>query len=268
MSGSDQLRAEDLPDFERVVRQALDRPDIADAIRSRAGAVTADQLRTRILQASDAITVEAAVEYRAYLRLRTAAARPDAAVESETVDRNRAGLGRGLTAALAVLVPGLASMAAAIFVLLGYLLRLAHSHPRLADELITSGWIAAVIAVVPALAGLSWLLVAAARNRSSSDGNGHPSEEGGEVARARDAWQRALLERGMVPFLQARLQQPRPTDGSDRAAPPKPPPAANRADGAAGDAGPRLRQGSTEPDHASPDFGSPGSTALRSPGAE
>ncbi|MEU0845207.1 hypothetical protein ABZ370_37870 [Streptomyces sp. NPDC005962] len=216
MTGHDQLRAEDVPDFERVVRRALRSPDAARAIQKSTGDITTEQLLAQALRASDDITAAAAAEYRAYLRLRTD--RPGSPAVREPVEGAGTGRGRGVLAALGVLVPGLASMAAAIFLALGYVLRFIHSLPRLADELIVAGWIAAVVAAVSTLAGLSWMLAAAARNRPTTR-HGHPPGDAEKVARARDAWQRALLERGVLPFLETRLRQPQPAHGPGHAAP-------------------------------------------------
>ncbi|MEK8174202.1 hypothetical protein NKH77_50145 [Streptomyces sp. M19] len=76
------------------------------------------------------------------------------------------------------MVSGLAGTAAVVFVLLGYALRLAHAQARLADELLTAGWIAAIGAVVPALAGLGAMLAAAARNRSAHPDGSVPGRTG------------------------------------------------------------------------------------------
>ncbi|MEK8174201.1 hypothetical protein NKH77_50140 [Streptomyces sp. M19] len=78
-----------------MLRRALESPEISDGIGRHAGAVTVEDLRAQALQASSAIAADASAEYRAYLRLREAAA-----TASRTV-RSQAGPGEGRAQAVA-----------------------------------------------------------------------------------------------------------------------------------------------------------------------
>jgi hypothetical protein len=120
---------------------------------------------------------------------------------------------RGLLPALAVLAPVLAAAATAVFLLLGHLLGLGPSGRELGDALLTAGQTATVITAVTTAGGVLWLLVTAARHRATAPGPNHPTAPSGGApgaAEAREAWRRALLERGILPFLRARLRQAQP----------------------------------------------------------
>ncbi|MEU9318268.1 hypothetical protein [Streptomyces sp. NPDC048295] len=203
MSRSDRLRAEDRRDFERVLDQALKSPQ-ASAVARRTGATeNIEQLRTRALREHGAIMAAALPEYRHYRQVRTQAAR-QAEPPSGSVGKNRRGAGRGLLGAVGFLVPVLAAMAAVVFLVFGYGLRLAGDGPGLADGLVTAGWIAGALAGLATLAGLVGMLVAAARNRAAAYAD-HVREADPTVETARQAWHQALLERGMLPHLHNRL---------------------------------------------------------------
>lgn len=217
----------DQADFESVLRQALNTPGIRAALQHPARPVTATQLRARALAAAGAIAAEAATEYAALLQLR-AAARPPA----PTTGMNG---GRGLLAALAVLTPLLSASAATIFLLLGHVFLLVGTQESLAEALIGAGWTAAAVAAVAALAAAAALLTTAARHRAASH---VPRAQA--AAHARKVWQRALLERGLLPFLYRQLELPAP-----QALPPSRAPQ------------PRARPGYSSPDYASPDFTGP-----------
>ncbi|RLV08603.1 hypothetical protein CTZ27_07390 [Streptomyces griseocarneus] len=211
MDSLDHLRVEDTPDFEYVVQQALHFPEIRDAVRGSEAAkapVSAEQLRSMALRARAEIAATAADEYRAYLRHRTAVAAQEPA---STPDAEASGPGAGgLLGALGVLVPTLAAVAAAAFLLLGYGLRLTGTQEHLADGLVTAGWTTAVIAVVAAAVSIGALLLTAVRQRPAREEDGEPPEEPEtEVSRSRRVWQQALLERGVLPFLHSALRETR-----------------------------------------------------------
>ncbi|GAA0357445.1 hypothetical protein [Streptomyces blastmyceticus] len=206
MDSLDHLRVEDTPDFEHVVQQALHFPEIRDAVRGGTAPVSAEQLRTMALRARAEIAATAADEYRAYLRTRTTA--PQDPPPPAPGGRSVPGFGGGLLGALGVLVPTLAAVAAAAFLLLGYGLRLTGTQEHLADGLVTAGWTTAVVAATTAAAAAAALLVSAVRQRSAPDDEAQPEAETA-VARSRQAWQQALLERGVLPFLHSALQEPR-----------------------------------------------------------
>ncbi|WP_335938139.1 hypothetical protein [Streptomyces sp. PTD5-9] len=196
MDQQDFLRAEDLPAYERVLDRALGSPVVQEGRRRTPGALNNEQLRTRALAARAAIAGSAASEYRAYRRLLDAPGRPGPA---RSAVRREPGVGattRGSALhAVAVLVPGLSATAAVVFGLIGLVLGAVDSHSHLAEVMLVAGLVAAGVAVVTLLAGLVGLLVVAARNRSAQDGGDT------EADRARGAWEAALLEHGMLPFL-------------------------------------------------------------------
>jgi hypothetical protein len=230
MNEPGRLEAADRADFEHTLREALGAPDIRKALQQPSAQVTAEQLRARALTAADTIAAEAATEYAALLRLRTAAApartgRPPAP----------ATVGNGLVAALAVLTPVLSAAAAAIFLLLGYGFQLAGAQQPLAIALIRAGWIAGAVAVLAAAAASTGLVITAARQRATSR---HPQPDTASLTQAHAAWRQALLERGLLPFLHRQLHQP-PT--------PAPQPRPTSLPG----------QRRTRPGYSSPDFTGP-----------
>ncbi|MFF8021276.1 hypothetical protein ACFZDJ_09115 [Streptomyces sp. NPDC007896] len=189
--------------FERVLDQALNSRRISDALERSAGTLNREQLRTRALRERTAIAAVAAVEYRAYTESKALAA-------EQTGERDSNGNGNtgggGLLPVLAVFVPSLSAVAAAVFLVSGLALRAFGGRPYIGAGLLTAGFVAAAVAVGGAVADLACLLVAAAHNRSAVD-DGAPAGEDAEVKRAREAWQLALRERGMMPFLLARLDE-------------------------------------------------------------
>ncbi|MFE7567934.1 hypothetical protein ACFU76_13340 [Streptomyces sp. NPDC057539] len=254
MHASDRHEAADRADFEQVLRLALGTPEIRESLR-RAGVRTdVERLRSQALAATETISAAAAAEYTVYLRLRDATGHstahlPGRPQQPQQVDVSKDG--RGLLAALAVLAPVLSVMAATIFLLIGYALRLADSQQPLADALVGTGWLTAALAVLAALIAAAALVVTAVRHRSAP--GGHPHQHAPAVIEARAAWHQALLERGMLPFLRRRLHLPAPTPAPDADAQPTPPRPAAR------DPLPKRRTqlGYTSPDFASPDFTGP-----------
>ena len=114
--------------------------------------------------------------------------------------RGRGGSGAGLGAVIAVLTPLLAGAAALIFLLIGYSVDAVHPQPAIASPLRTAGWFFAAVTAASILLGGIGLLLTALRDGSTAI---HDSPDGmpPEVARAREAWRQALLERGLLPFL-------------------------------------------------------------------
>ena len=220
------LLEQDRGEFEQVLRQALASTPFQEALRRADGDVEVEQLHACAMQASGQINAAATAEYRTYLQLR-AAARTDAPGE-QIADVVHVKGGRWqLGAALAVLVPILGGIAAALFLLLGYGLRLTGATPDLADTLVTTGWIAAGVAALVMLMGIIVLLAKAAGNRSTQ--SRAPGSDA-VVEQARDAWQRALLERGVLPFLDSRLRQEQAPDHAATAPHPTFSESANRTD--------------------------------------
>ncbi|WP_159046370.1 hypothetical protein [Streptomyces sp. MMG1121] len=190
--------------FERALDKALNSQQVKDAL-DRSAALDREQLRTRALRARAAITGAAAVEYRAFLEVRAAAATSG---RDDEVGLHRTGArgGGGLLPLLAVLVPGVAAAAAAALLVSGYGLRAFGGRLHVADGLITAGVIAAVVTAGVLIGDLVHVLVAAARNRSDdpADPQDGPAQD---LPRAREEWELALLERGVIPFLLGRLEE-------------------------------------------------------------
>ncbi|POX52067.1 hypothetical protein [Streptomyces sp. Ru72] len=180
--------------FEQMVDRALGHPGIGAAIGATCAEPAREQLRARALEARDRLVSIAADEYHHYLALRAAAAdrdRPEGAGDDRTQRR--------LLPALAVLVPSLGAAATGVFLLCGFGLRAFAVRPHIGDGLVMSGVIAAVVTAGAALGDLAWLLAARARTRR--DDGGDPTDRDPRVRRAREIWERALLERAIVPFL-------------------------------------------------------------------
>ncbi|MFF2809806.1 hypothetical protein ACFVT2_22080 [Streptomyces sp. NPDC058000] len=271
MHQNDRLQAPDAAAFERTVDQALNSPEIRAALSHTVGSLNAEQLRSAAFGARDALAATAAAEYRELVRLRADAAGDTRPVPSPpaTGTTSRSG---GVLPALGVLVPGLAATAAAVFLLFGFGLRAVATSSRLADELIAAGWTSAGVAGVATLTGLSWMLVAASRNRAAADAQS-PDEGDPAAARAHDAWQLALLERGIMPFLLGRIDGAA-GGGRPGGRPALPRPATAGVAGGGGEARPAAADGPgfsspdfAGPDFSSPDFGRPGFSGPSAPGA-
>ncbi|GAA1151325.1 membrane protein [Streptomyces hebeiensis] len=274
MNSAPHLQSEDRADFERilddVLRNAHERPDLADIGRR----LTAEQLRTMALNATDLIATAAAAEYEHYTAIREEARSP-AASGSVRVDRERApeptgtvaeaeGPGAGLAAVITVLVPVLGGIAAVIFLLVGYLLKALRPAPAFAGSLLAVGWFFAAVTALGILAAATGLLITALRNGpthvpAEGTANGELPEE---VGRAREAWRHAVLERGILPFLRTSLAAPGPGPATPR--PPRsvknlPTIGYSRPDfsspGEGSTAG--RRPTFSSPDFTSPDFGGP-----------
>lgn len=266
MKSAPHLLNEDRAEFERVLEEALrnaqDRPDLA-ALGQR---LNAAQLRTMALTSTALITAEAAAEYEHYVKIREetrAAAAPTVAQDSVMGTAESAERGAGLAAVIAVLAPVLAGTAAVIFLLIGYSLRMLDPVPAIATSLVSVGWFfGALAAVAIAVAGIGLLLTALRNEATQVQAVEVVAELPDEVARARDAWRHALLERGILPFLQAALNDPSadPTSTS----PPRPvgripkvgysgPNYSSPSEGATKGQRPTF----TSPDFSSPDFGGP-----------
>ncbi|MGV9563630.1 hypothetical protein [Streptomyces sp. NPDC003480] len=106
---------------------------------------------------------------------------------------------------LAVLVPSLGAVATGVFLLCGFGLRAFAVRPHIDDGLVMAGVIAAAVTAGAALGDLAWILVMGARSRSGRRRD-HPADRDPEVCRARETWENAVLERGLVPFLRQRAE--------------------------------------------------------------
>lgn len=250
MNVAPHLLTEDRAEYERILDDALrnahERPDLAE-IGKR---LTAEQLRTMALNATALITAAAAIEYGHFVKVREEVRSPSGtsvmgAVLTADGDGASGGPGAGIVAIVTVLAPVLAGPAALMFLVVGAVLKALTPTLALADTLLTAGWFFGAVAAVGLFCAAVGLLVTALRNRSTEvAANDPPRTEGDdELSRAREAWRRALLERGVLPFLRDALAAPGapPTP----AAPPSvPPPRADRI--------PKI--GYSGPDFTSPNF--------------
>ncbi|MCT4357670.1 hypothetical protein M5362_31700 [Streptomyces sp. Je 1-79] len=264
MNVAPHLLTEDRAEYVRLLDDALrnahDHPDLAETGKR----LTAEQLRTMALNATALITAAAAVEYDHFVKVREEGRSPSGssvmnavlAAEGEGVG---AGPGAGVVAIVTVLAPVLAGTAAVIFLLVGAVLKVLAPTLVFADTLLTAAWFFGAVAAAGLFCAAVGLLLTALRNRSTQLAASDPprAETDDELSRAREAWRRALLERGILPFLRDALAAPlaRP------ATPPGPPPRADRIP-KIGYSGPDFsspNEGSsgTRPTYSSPDFSSP-----------
>ncbi|MFE7928766.1 hypothetical protein ACFU6S_08480 [Streptomyces sp. NPDC057456] len=220
------LNSEDRQEYERILDEALrsapHHPELA-AVGQR---LNPEQLRTMALNASALITVAAAAEYQHYVKVREelrhpAPSTPSSTSEAGSVEPGAAAVGLATTmgdaaqaaeaagagAVAAVLTPVLAGTAALIFLLVGYLLRALDPEQAFARTMVVAGWTFGAVAVAAILVATVALLLTALRNRPSLEA-GPYSELSEEVDQAREAWREALLERGILPFLQEALASP------------------------------------------------------------
>lgn len=186
------LLAEDRPDFERTLDEAL----TTEVAGKPPGRLSAEQLRTMALAASGLIAATAASEYAHYVGVRERA-RDTHGSGAPPTDHAPDKPGASLMAVLAVLTPVLFGIAAVIFLLVGYALGMASPKPSVAATLLTAGWSFAAATAASLLVGMIGLLLSALRNRPADED--WASNE--DVATARDAWRQALRRRGIEPFL-------------------------------------------------------------------
>ncbi|MGI3224596.1 hypothetical protein ACRJ4B_12220 [Streptomyces sp. GTA36] len=114
--------------------------------------------------------------------------------------------GRGLKFTLAVLLLNLGVAATGAYLLSGFGLHTFDRRPQIGDGLTTAG-VTTAATVAGASAGNIARLLKAARRRCSDSGT---AERGPESGQAADDWGRALLERGVMPFLLGRLDREAP----------------------------------------------------------
>ncbi|WP_447038599.1 hypothetical protein [Streptomyces sp. DSM 118878] len=286
MNSAPHLLNEDRPEYERILDEALrtapDRPELA-AVGQR---LNTEQLRTMALNATALITAAAAAEYAHYVKVREELREPrpsstsiregsgHSAAESGSGGvglattmgeiAEPAAVGAGAGAVVAVLAPVLAGAAAAIFLLVGYILKMLEPEPAFADTLLTAGWLFGALTAGGILVAAGGLLLTALRNGSTSLQANLHGEQHLEISQAREVWGRALLERGVVPFLREALAEPgsapaprtpRPGAGNNR----MPQLGYHRPGFSSPDGGSTAgsRPSYSSPDFSSPDFGGP-----------
>ncbi|MGW4898330.1 hypothetical protein ACWEQL_39740 [Kitasatospora sp. NPDC004240] len=268
MTNAPHLLAEDRPDFERLLNEALRDGTVLTALRA-AGGPTAEQLRARALLAADTLAAPAAGEYARYTALRERLGRdapPGPVPEDEptapsllTQLRSAEG-GAGLFPVLTVLTPILAWAAALLLLLIGYVLRAADPALPLARSVLTAGWVALAAGAAAMLVGIVGLVLTALRDGAAppagpvppgSPAVPHPRadpERAADLDEARRRWQEALRERALLPYLHAQLRP-------DRAGP-----------AAADSTGPDFTSpGYSGPRYSGPGFSSPGVEGLTDP---
>ncbi|MFH8990329.1 hypothetical protein [Streptomyces sp. NPDC017940] len=199
------LRPEDRADFEWVLTLALDVTDIRTALDRGPVASRTAALRARALADADAIAAPAAEEYRAYLRAR-AAVLPVSGPSAPSRGAPSTGpVAESLLPALGVLAPVVSAVAATVFLLFGYGIRLATPESGMASALVTAGWTSSLVTAVSTGVGLGALLVTAARPHASRRPAHRLTVHHPEAEQARAAWHQALLDRGLLPYLRGRL---------------------------------------------------------------
>ncbi|MFJ8753746.1 hypothetical protein ACIREO_31125 [Streptomyces sp. NPDC102441] len=267
MKSAPHLLAEDRPEYERILADALrhahERPDL-DGVGDR---LNAEQLRTMALNATPLITAAAATEYDHYVKVRgelRGPGDPDAHASVLGPATDEAGpTGAGTLAVIAVLAPVLAGTAALIFLVVGYPLKALSPAPAFAGTMVAAGWFFAAVAAAATLVSAVGLLVAALRNGATAlPAMGEEEELPEDVARAREAWRHALLERGILPFLRDALADPTagPASRTPHRSPDRIPKIGySRPDFSGPEDGPSAgpRPTFTSPDFTSPDYGGP-----------
>ncbi|MBQ1105408.1 hypothetical protein ACH4MN_19155 [Streptomyces anulatus] len=269
MTSAPHLLAEDGPEYERILGDALrhahERPDL-EGVGDR---LNTEQLRTMALSATALITAAAATEYEHYVKARgelrraATAEGADGTPAPDGPQSTAAGSGAGIGAVITVLTPLLAGSAAVIFLLVGYLLKAVGPSVTFGGSLVAAGWFFAAVAAAAILVAAVGLLVTALRNGATSLAAENEEQELPEdVARAREAWRHALLERGILPFLRDALADPTagPAARTPHRSPNRIPKVGySRPDFSGPDDGPAAgpRPTFTSPDFTSPDFGGP-----------
>ncbi|MFJ4842983.1 hypothetical protein [Streptomyces sp. NPDC088746] len=267
MKSAPHLLAEDRPEYERILADALrhahERPDL-DGIGDR---LNTEQLRTMALNATPLITAAAATEYDHYVKVRGELRGPGDPDDQASVlipaTEEADPTGAGTLAMIAVLAPVLAGTAALIFLAVGYPLKALSPAPAFAGTMVAAGWFFAAVAAAAILVAAVGLLVTALRNGATALPAVDEEEELPEdVARAREAWRHALLERGILPFLRDALADPTAGPASrtpHRSANRIPKIGYSRPDFSGPEDGPSAgpRPTFTSPDFTSPDYGGP-----------
>ncbi|MFF4978019.1 hypothetical protein [Streptomyces sp. NPDC001083] len=263
------LLSEDRQEYEQIVDEAL-RSDPFQLVLAAAGRrLNSEQLRTMALNATALITAAAMTEYGHYVNVREGLRRPEPSAAAAGVlarggSRWETAGAKSAVAVFAVLAPVLAGTAAAICLLVGYLLKVLAPGQTFARNFLAMAWVFGAATAAAVLVAAVGLLVTALRSGPSSLQAGARGELDEEVDRAREAWRDALLERGIMPFLQQALVDSGPQGERDRS--PSAPAGGrmprlgySRPGFSSPDESPTAgpRPGMSSPDFTSPDFGGP-----------
>ncbi|MFK0113729.1 hypothetical protein [Streptomyces sp. NPDC091217] len=192
--------------FERMLDRALRLEQVAEAIGGGVGSLSCEELRDRALRARAAIVAFADIEYRAYLEALAAAREggppatgpPDAAAKPSV---------------LPLLLRRVPAVTGLVLLLSGFAARCYGGRPHAGVGLVAAGLLVAAIAVGAAVGDAVRVSVAAARGRTEAECDTPPDATG-----ARQTWELALLERGMVPFLLGRIEEERMAQRGERVA--------------------------------------------------
>jgi hypothetical protein len=250
MTDAPHLLAEDRPDFERILVDALRDASILDAMRAAPGPhLTSEQLRTKAMLAADTVAAGAAEEYLHYTGLRADLRQPGSSLGSELSGRLRSEDGAGFLPVLTVLAPILAWAAAAVLLLIGYSVRAGDPELPLGQAVVTAGWAAIAVGTGAMLVGIVGLLLTALRDGAAGP-YGQDPQLREDVADARRAWHTALRERAVLPYLAANLES-EPALSPQPAGRPTPPSL--------------LSPGYSSAGFSSPDFTSPGVEGVTDP---
>ncbi|GAA0901967.1 hypothetical protein [Streptomyces thermoalcalitolerans] len=214
------LLDEDRLEYERVLDAALRSAPYRPELTAVGQRLDPEQLRALALGATALITAAAAAEYRHYVKIReelrrsasaslsptgrSGSAEPDGTGLTATMEGVVESTGAGVGAVITVLTPVLAGVAAVLFLLIGYILKMLDPEQTFAQTMITTGWVFGAITAVAILVATAGLLLTALRNRPSPEPGSH-GELAEELAQAREAWHKTLLERGILPFLRDAL---------------------------------------------------------------
>ncbi len=197
MNSAHDVLPEDRAEFERVLDEALRSARLGNGA---GGTDAVRRVRRAALEARPQLTAAAGDEYHRYVRLReqlrAGAGQPDGRERS----------GGGNLAVVSVLIPVLAGIAAVVFLLVGYVMGLSDNEAGVARSMRDIGWLFALFAAFGLLLAVAGLVITAARNGSASAIRAGEQDAGrgrlaGDVAEAREDWRRALVERGIAPYL-------------------------------------------------------------------
>lgn len=244
------LRDEDRATYTAALDDVIGSTEIQRRL-ARSG-LKASQLRVLGLAEGPRVASTAEREYRSYLALRQRACGEATLIPSLSGPGRQQVYGAGLLPVLAVLTPVLAITAAALFLLLGYGLRLADSAPAVAGNLVHAGWISLGIGALAAAVGVLGLYRTASRHRGGVPKGRRDQGLTAELDAARAAWLRQLHE-GIRSLLLQHLDRSPPPDAGGNG------PGGNGPGGvgAGGDEAAVHSPRFTSPRYTGPDFGSP-----------
>ncbi|MFF7092547.1 hypothetical protein ACFY9A_09120 [Streptomyces rubradiris] len=213
--------------FERVLDQAISLGQVVEAMERCGSLVDRAELRARALGAMNAITAFADIEYRDYLAAVTATAdrrrgrralrapAPSSPAPGVPPSRDPGRPSRAAGPPPSTSVRLVLSSVGLVLLFSGYGMCFSGTLPRAGDGVPTVCLLLGALAVGMAIGHLVRRSGPVAGDRSG--GSRTAAAPADTVARARQAWELALLERGVVPFLLGRLEEARLGQRRDRA---------------------------------------------------